>query len=141
MRKRRDLSERVEVQNPEVKARVLAVLQSLSGEKSVSEICRETGLQRCSSTNSRDRSSGDGEAAEASSSGDGAATRSWSQDLEERNLRPARKFSDVAMPASAGSCSGSPALEKIRLMEGTAAEGGVADKDGSSTGDRAAHGE
>ena len=33
------------MENPEVKARVLAVLQALSGEKSVSEICRETGLQ------------------------------------------------------------------------------------------------
>lgn len=36
---------KLEVENPEVKARVLAVLQALSGEKSVSEICRETGLQ------------------------------------------------------------------------------------------------
>ena len=45
MRKRRNPSEKLQVENPEVKARVLAVLQALSGEKSVSEICRETGLQ------------------------------------------------------------------------------------------------
>jgi hypothetical protein len=45
MRKRRSPSETLQVENPEVKARVLAVLQALSGEKSVSEICRETGLQ------------------------------------------------------------------------------------------------
>lgn len=37
--------EKLQVENPEVKARVLAVLQALSGEKSVAEICRETGLQ------------------------------------------------------------------------------------------------
>lgn len=45
MRKRRNPAEKLEVENPEVKARVLAVLQALSGEKTVAEICRETGLQ------------------------------------------------------------------------------------------------
>lgn len=46
MPRRKNPSERVEVENPEVKARVLAVLQALSGEKTVSEICRETGLKQ-----------------------------------------------------------------------------------------------
>lgn len=45
MRKRRNPSEKLQVENPEVKARVLAVLQALAGEKTVAEICRETGLQ------------------------------------------------------------------------------------------------
>ena len=43
--RKRDLTSKVEVDQPEVKARVLAVLQSLSGEKTITEICRETGLK------------------------------------------------------------------------------------------------
>jgi hypothetical protein len=35
----------MEVEEPQVKARVLAVLQALSGEKSITEICHETGLK------------------------------------------------------------------------------------------------
>lgn len=46
MPRRKNLSERVEVENPQVKARVLAVLQALSGEKTISEICQETGLKQ-----------------------------------------------------------------------------------------------
>lgn len=46
MPRRKNLSERVEVEKPEVKARVIAVLQALSGEKTVSEICQETGLKQ-----------------------------------------------------------------------------------------------
>ena len=43
--RKRNLEAKVEVDQPEVKARVLAVLQSLSGEKTITEICRETGLK------------------------------------------------------------------------------------------------
>lgn len=43
--RKRNLESKVEVDEPEVKARVLAVLQSLSGEKTITEICRETGLK------------------------------------------------------------------------------------------------
>ena len=43
--RKRNLEARVVVDQPEVKARVLAVLQSLSGEKTITEICRETGLK------------------------------------------------------------------------------------------------
>jgi hypothetical protein len=43
--RKRNLEARVEVENPEVKARVLAVLLGLSGEKTLSEICQETGLK------------------------------------------------------------------------------------------------
>jgi transposase-like protein len=43
--RKRNLEAKIEVDQPEVKARVLAVLQSLSGEKTITEICRETGLK------------------------------------------------------------------------------------------------
>jgi transposase-like protein len=43
--RKRNLESKVEVDQPEVKARVLAVLQSLSGEKTIAEICQETGLK------------------------------------------------------------------------------------------------
>ena len=44
--RKRNVAARVEVENPEVKARVLAVLQALSGEKSITEICEQTGLKQ-----------------------------------------------------------------------------------------------
>jgi hypothetical protein len=43
--RKRNLESKVEVDEPEVKARVLAVLQSLSGEKTITQICQETGLK------------------------------------------------------------------------------------------------
>lgn len=43
--RRKPLADRMEVEDPQVKARVLAVLQTISGEKPVSQVCRETGLQ------------------------------------------------------------------------------------------------
>ena len=43
--RKRNLEAKIEVDQPEVKARVLAVLQSLSGEKTITEICEETGLK------------------------------------------------------------------------------------------------
>lgn len=43
--RKRNLEARVEVENPEVKARVMAVLLGLSGEKTLSDICQETGLK------------------------------------------------------------------------------------------------
>lgn len=35
----------MQVEDPQVKARVLAVLQALSGDKAISKICEETGLK------------------------------------------------------------------------------------------------
>lgn len=46
MPRRKNPAEKLEVQNPEVKARVIAVLQALSGEKTISDICQETGLKQ-----------------------------------------------------------------------------------------------
>ena len=46
MPRRKNPAEKLEVQNPEVKARVIAVLQALSGEKTISELCQETGLKQ-----------------------------------------------------------------------------------------------
>jgi transposase-like protein len=43
--RRKQIADRMEVEDPQVKARVLAVLQAISGEKAISQICRETGLQ------------------------------------------------------------------------------------------------
>jgi hypothetical protein len=44
--KRRNLESRVEVEDQAVKARVMAVLWALSGEKTITEICEETGLKQ-----------------------------------------------------------------------------------------------
>lgn len=43
--RKRNLQNKVLVEDPQVKARVLAVLQALSGEKTISQICEETGLK------------------------------------------------------------------------------------------------
>lgn len=43
--RKRNLEAKVQIEDPQVKARVLAVLQSLSGEKTISQICQETGLK------------------------------------------------------------------------------------------------
>ena len=41
---RKNLGSQIRVEDPQVKARVLAVLQAISGEKPISQICQETGL-------------------------------------------------------------------------------------------------
>ena len=77
------------MKSPEVKARVIAVLQALSGEKTVSEICEETGLKQLQYYKLEGQLlKGMIMAAEASLAG--GRTRNpllESQDLEERNRR------------------------------------------------------
>lgn len=78
----------MDVPKPEVKARVLAVLQALSGEKTISEICRETGLKQIQYYKLEAQLlKGMVMAAEASLAGRSRNPLLESQDLEERNRR------------------------------------------------------
>jgi transposase-like protein len=81
--------EKMEVQKPEVKARVIAVLQALSGEKTISEICQETGLKQIQYYKLEGQLlKGMVMAAEASLAGGRRRNPLLeSQDLEERNRR------------------------------------------------------
>lgn len=45
-RRKKTMLDHLEIPDPQVKARVMAVLQALSGEKGITEICQETGLKQ-----------------------------------------------------------------------------------------------
>ena len=89
MPRRKHPGERLEVDNPEVKARVMVVLQALSGEKTIREICRETGLKEIQYYRLEGQLlKGMAMAAEASLAvGRRRNPLLESRDLEERNLR------------------------------------------------------
>ncbi len=89
MPRRKNPVEKMELKSPEVKARILAVLQALWGEKTVSEICQETGLKQIQYYKLEGQLlKGMVMAAEASLCGGRARNPLWeSRDLEERNRR------------------------------------------------------